>query len=261
MSTTLAKRFANAAGGVPDFDARLLGRLDGMSDDVFKRLVKSDPDAFAPVFKKMDDADVAKILKNMDEADQIKIINKIDPSGSRNLDDVLKGAKRSNSSGSAMTVLAGGAGVGLALYINKKYDDAEEDFKNCMAGCLPQNWDEYDQGSLEKSDLKYSTLETLNESGIKPIDNQPYCTEKIDDCDSYCDGKCEEETDVDLPFQNTFEGLTGDLAEGLGGIFKSLFGGLAGGLGIDPMMIGSVSSASSSMLCLLVIVMMAMPRR
>lgn len=257
MSSTLAKRFANTAGSVDGFDPKILGRVDGVSDDVFKRLVKSDPEAFAPVLKNMDDADVAKILKNMDEADQIKIINKIDPDGSRNLGDLAKGTKSNN----AMTVLAGGAGVGLALYINKKYEDAEEDYKNCMAGCLPENWDEYDQGSLEKSDIKYSTLETLEKKGIKPIDNQPYCTEKIDDCDSYCDGKCEKETDVDLPFENTVKGLAGDLAGGLGGLINSLFGGLLGGLGIDPVMIGSVSSASSSMLCLLVVVMMAMPRR
>jgi hypothetical protein len=257
MSSTLAKRFANTAGSVPGFDPKVLGRIDGVSDDVFKRLVKSDPEAFAPVLKNMDDADVSKILKNMDEADQIKIINKIDPDGTRNLGDLAKGTKSNN----AMTVLAGGAGVGLALYINKKYDDAKEEFKNCMAGCLPENWDEYDQGSLEKSDLKYSTLETLEGNGIKPVDNQPYCTEKIDDCDSYCNGKCEEETDVDLPFQNTFEGLTGDLSELVGGLFKSLFGGLLGGLGIDPVMFGSVSSASSSMLCLVMIIMVAMPRR
>lgn len=258
MSATLAKRFANTAGSVPGFDPSLLKRLDGVSDDVFKRLIKSDPDAFAPVLKNMDDADVAKILKNIDEADQIKIINKIDPSGSRNLDDLAKGAKSSDSSGSAMTVLAGGAGVGLALYINKKYEDSEETFKNCMAGCLPENWDEYDQGSLEKSDLKYSTLETLEANGITPIDNQPYCTEKIDDCDSYCDGKCEEEADVDLPFQNTFKGLTGDVGEGLGGLLKSIFGGVGSGLGLDPMMIGSASSAS---LCCVFMIMIIMVMR
>ena len=254
---TLATSFRNAAGSVPDFDSRLLTRLDGVSDDVFRRIIKSDPDAFAPVLKNMDDADLAKILKNMDEADQLKIINKVDPSGSKNLGDL---AKKTDSSGSAMTVLAGGAGVGLALYINKKYEDSEETFKNCMAGCLPENWDEYDQGSLEKSDLKYSTLETLEANGISPIDNQPYCTEKIDDCDSYCDGKCEEEADVDLPFQNTFEGLTGDFAEALGGLLKSTFGGVGSALGLDPMMMGSASSFSSSMIMMLMVVMLLSSR-
>ena len=39
---TLATSFRNAAGSVPNFDSRLLTRLDGVSDDVFRRMIRSD---------------------------------------------------------------------------------------------------------------------------------------------------------------------------------------------------------------------------
>jgi len=253
MSTTLGKRLSNAAGKVPGFDPSVAKKFDGLSDDALKKLIKSDPDTFAPVLKNMDDADVSAILKNMDEADRIKIINQIDPSGVRNLDG--RAAKAAGGGGDAMTIMGAGALVGMALYIDNKYAEAEEEYKDCMAGCLPHNWDEYENGSLQKSDLNYSTVSSLQDYGVTPIANQPYCSKNIDNCGDYCNKKCDEETDVDIPGMSGFEGLTNDLSAGLGGIIGNIFGGLFEGVGLDNTTVGIASSASISMCCMLILMM------
>tara|TARA_B100001758_G_scaffold243897_1_gene254390 strand:+ start:21179 stop:21952 length:774 start_codon:yes stop_codon:yes gene_type:complete len=253
MSTTLGKRLSNAAGKVPGFDPNVAKKFDGLSDDALKKLIKSDPDTFAPVLKNMDDADVSAILKNMDEADRIKIINQIDPSGVRNLDG--RAAKAAGGGGDAMTIMGAGALVGMALYIDNKYAEAEEEYKDCMAGCLPHNWDEYENGSLQKSDLNYSTVSSLQDYGVTPIANQPYCSKNIDNCGDYCNKKCDEETDVDIPGMSGFEGLTNDLSAGLGGIIGNIFGGLFEGVGLDNTTVGIASSASISMCCMLILMM------
>lgn len=253
MSTTLGKRLSNAAGKVPGFDPSVAKKFDGLSDDALKKLIKSDPDTFAPILKNMDDADVSAILKNMDEADRIKIINQIDPSGVRNLDG--RAAKAAGGGGDAMTIMGAGALVGMALYIDNKYAEAEEEYKDCMAGCLPHNWDEYENGSLQKSDLNYSTVSSLQDYGVTPIANQPYCSENIDNCGDYCNKKCDEETDVDIPGMSGFEGLTKDLSAGLGGIIGNIFGGLFEGVGLDNTTVGIASSASISMCCMLILMM------
>jgi len=253
MSTTLGKRLSNAAGKVPGFDPNVAKKFDGLSDDALKKLIKSDPDTFAPVLKNMDDADVSAILKNMDEADRIKIINQIDPSGVRNLDG--RAAKAAGGGGDAMTIMGAGALVGMALYIDNKYAEAEEEYKDCMAGCLPHNWDEYENGSLQKSDLNYSTVSSLQDYGVTPIANQPYCSKNIDNCGDYCNKKCDEETDVDIPGMSGLEGLTKDLSAGLGGIIGNIFGGLFEGVGLDNTTVGIASSASISMCCMLILMM------
>ena len=154
-----------------------------------------------------------------------------------------------------MTIMGAGALVGMALYIDNKYAEAEEEYKDCMAGCLPHNWDEYENGSLQKSDLNYSTVSSLQDYGVTPIANQPYCSENIDNCGDYCNKKCDEETDVDIPGMSGFEGLTKDLSAGLGGIIGNIFGGLFEGVGLDNTTVGIASSASISMCCMLILMM------
>ena len=150
-----------------------------------------------------------------------------------------------------------GAGAGLLMWIDKKFKDREEEYKNCMAGCLPHNWDEYEYGNLEKSDLQFSTPETLKEYQITPIDGQPYCKAEMDDCGEFCDQRCEEESeDVRIPLIDPLRDLTREGAEGLGDILKALFGGLFEGLGLDTEMVGYASSASSSMIMVFAVVML-----
>ena len=258
MNSALKKRLANATGNVPGFDPSLAKSFDNLSDAALRRMIKSDPDTFAPVLRNMSDADVNAILKNMDPADRAKLINQIDPSGVRNLDgagDAAKASKAADGGGDAMTIMGAGALVGMALYIDNKYAEAEEEYKDCMAGCLPHNWDEYENGSLQKSDLNYSTVSSLQDYGVTPIANQPYCSENIDNCGDYCNKKCDEETDVDIPGMSGFEGLTKDLSAGLGGIIGNIFGGLFEGVGLDNTTVGIASSASISMCCMLILMM------
>jgi hypothetical protein len=150
-----------------------------------------------------------------------------------------------------------GAGAGLLMWIDKKFEDREEEYKNCMAGCLPHNWDEYEYGNLEKSDLQYSTPETLEEYQITPIDGQPYCKAEMDDCSEFCDQRCEEESeDVRIPFIDPLRDVTREGAEGLGDILNALFGGLFEGMGLDTSMVGYASSASASMIMVFAFVML-----
>jgi hypothetical protein len=245
----------------------------------------------ADVFGKMNDANLQKIMKNMGDDDYAKMLGKldnVDPAlatkmrGLDNGDDVAtayrKGADaRQNPRGADdvrnidntasrkefwSTVRSGayiGAGAGLLMWIDKKFEDADEEYKDCMAGCVPENWDEYDSGTLKKSELKYSSLDSLNNRGLAPIDNQPYCTAKIKDCGEFCNDKCEKETEVDLPGDNLFrEGprYLGRLAgDGLGGLFRGL--GAGAGLGGDGLG-GTVSSGLSAMSFFMIIIMAVM---
>ena len=150
-----------------------------------------------------------------------------------------------------------GAGYGLLMWIDDKFKDREEEYKNCMAGCLPHNWDEYEYGNLEKSDLQYSTPETLKEYQITPIDGQPYCKAEMDDCSEFCDQRCEEESeDVRIPLIDPLRDLTKESAKGLGDILNALFGGLFEGMGLDTGMVGYASSASASMIMMIMVIML-----
>ena len=271
MSNPFLRNLTNATGNASGANASLVKRFDGMTDEVALDLIKADPVAFAPVLKNMSNADITSALKNMNPADRAKIIKEIDPSGVRNLDgagdaakaskaadgagDAAKASKAADGGGDAMTSMGAGALVGMALYIDNKYAEAEEEYKDCMAGCLPHNWDEYENGSLQKSDLNYSTLSSLQDYGVTPIANQPYCSKNIDNCGDYCNKKCDEETDVDIPGMSGFEGLTKDLSAGLGGIIGNIFGGLFEGVGLDNTTVGIASSASISMCCMLILMM------
>ena len=271
MSNPFLRNLTNATGNASGANASLVKRFDGMTDEVALDLIKADPVAFAPVLKNMSNADITSALKNMNPADRAKIIKEIDPSGVRNLDgagdaakaskaadgagDAAKASKAADGGGDAMTIMGAGALVGMALYIDNKYAEAEEEYKDCMAGCLPHNWDEYENGSLQKSDLNYSTVSSLQDYGVTPIANQPYCSENIDNCGDYCNKKCDEETDVDIPGMSGLEGLTKDLSAGLGGIIGNIFGGLFEGVGLDNTTVGIASSASISMCCMLILMM------
>ena len=258
---------------------------------ILSAAVVTNPREMAKVFGRMEDANLQKIMKNMKSDDYAKMMGKlddVDPALATKMrgldkgDDVgtayRKGADAAQNPRGAddvrnidntasrkefwSTVRSGayiGAGAGLLMWIDKKFEDADEEYKDCMAGCVPENWDEYDSGTLKKSELKYSSLDSLNNRGLAPIDNQPYCKAKIKDCGEFCNDKCEKETEVDLPGDNLFRegprylgGLAGD---GLGG----LFGGLGAGLGLGQGGLGgTVSSGLSAMSFFMIIIMAVM---
>lgn len=258
---------------------------------ILSAAVVTNPREMAKVFGRMEDANLQKIMKNMKSDDYAKMMGKlddVDPALATKMrgldkgDDVgtayRKGADAAQNPRGAddvrnidntaarkefwSTVRSGayiGAGAGLLMWIDKKFEDADEEYKDCMAGCVPENWDEYDSGTLKKSELKYSSLDSLNNRGLAPIDNQPYCTAKIKDCGEFCNDKCEKETEVDLPGDNLFRQgprYLGRLAgDGLGG----LFGGLGAGLGLGGDGLGgTVSSGLSAMSFFMIIIMAVM---
>lgn len=274
--------------------SRLLNRLvdqAGTYTDIFKKM---DPESFKSFYRGMTDEGKQvfrskitdpDLLKKMDEVDGIsssarRLADETQAAAAaarRSADDAASFAKRAEDvdvtmpDGSKKKVKYGseefwksirlgatfGAGYGLLMWIDKKFKDREEEYKNCMAGCLPHNWDEYEYGNLEKSDLQYSTPETLEEYQITPIDGQPYCKAEMDDCGEFCDQRCEEESeDVRIPLIDPLLDLSREGAEGLGDILNALFGGLFEGLGLDTEMVGYASSASSSMIMVFAFVML-----
>lgn len=247
----LAVAFKNIPSG--DMKAvikNVAGSADGASTmaNIFKKM---------PVDKKLTDAlgqidgsDLKNIVKKMDTGDKAAFIKKID-----DLDpDLAK--KMDPSSGTATTralekasdaaranskkLIAGGLILGGGIYLNNKYKDAEEDIKNCIGVCLPDNWDEHAYGSLEKSELNYRPLTYTDENGeeITVDENQPLCSNVMDNCETYCSDQCEELHDYDAPGMDLAKGAADDAADLAGDLFKSftdLFSGIFSGSGIASM--------------------------
>jgi hypothetical protein len=156
--------------------------------------------------------------------------------------------KSSFLSRNAGTLLTAGVAAGGLYYLDQQYKEAKEEVKDCMKVCLPDNWDDHAYGDLEKSELKYKELSDVG------TDEQPICTAEIDECGAYCGDKCKEIHDYDAPGSNALTGLAGDAGETAGGLLNSLFGGLFEGMGIDTSMVGYASSASSSMICMIMMI-------
>lgn len=134
------------------------------------------------------------------------------------------GAKKAAKAASdnAGKLIAGGLAIGGALYLEDKFKDAEEDIKDCMKVCLPENWDDFNYGDLKKSELKYRVLE-----GEDADPNQPLCTETIDDCGKYCGDKCEDLHEYEIPGSNLLGGAAagaGKAAKGTFDVFKDILG-------------------------------------
>lgn len=164
-------------------------------------------------------------------------------------DAVAAGAKRTAKAAAdnAGKLITAGLVVGGGLYLENKFKEADEDIKNCINVCLPENWDDYEYGDLDKSELKYRVLE-----GEDANPDQPLCTEAMDDCGEFCGNKCEDLHEYNVPGSKTAAGLGKGVGKGLGG----LFGGLAKGLGklFDP---SGMASKFSLIMIILIIVMTA----
>ena len=210
--------------------------------------------------------------RNAADIDALRGLNKIDNVGDAargagradDAADATRGARRADDAGdaggkaqkssflkeNAGTLLAGGLVAGGVLYLDDKYKQEKEDVKDCMKVCLPDNWDSYAYGELDKSELKYKEIADVG------TDEQPLCTAEIEDCGEYCGDKCKEIHDFDAPGSGLAEGLAGDLGEGLGGVFKSIFGGLFEGMGLDTNMVAISSSVSSCLVFMILMIML-----
>ena len=196
-------------------------------------LAKSADDAAAAA----EEAAEAAVKSADDAADASK-------SAAKNADDLAAGAGKSGKGTSeamkAAAMLGAGALVaGGVLYIDKELRDADEKIKDCMKVCLPENWDDYVYGeNIEESELKYKEID-------EDMGEQPLCNERIKDCADFCEDKCTELHEADLPgggiadqfvksaekffkYMNPFKGI-GDIASMVVGGFLLflIIGGVA----------------------------------
>jgi hypothetical protein len=226
------------------------GSADGMSTmaNIFKKMPVDKK--LTDVLGEIDGSDLKKIVGKMESGERatfIKKIDDLDPDLAKKMDP-SSGTAASRSLEKAADVaranskklIAGGLVLGGGIYLNKKYKDAEEDIKNCIGVCLPDNWDEHAYGSLEKSELTYRPLTYTDGNGeeITVDENQPLCSNVMDDCEKYCSDQCEELHDYDAPGIDLAKGAAddaGDLFEDLLKSFTDLFSGIFSGSGIFSM--------------------------
>jgi hypothetical protein len=267
-SADLARQFSRGAGS--DLSVLRNSPTSGLSRlnevDILS-MVLSQPKKFTSLLNKIDNKTLSNIVDSMKPGARDKFLKNADPSVTKrlNLDSVAAknvdvrfpdGSTKSVKYGSPgfWNAVSNGAtilgGLTLLAWIDKKFEKAEEEYKNCMAGCLPHNWDEYDSGTLDKSNLKYSTVETLKEHGLEPIGNQPYCKKTIKDCGKFCDEKCEKETEVDLPGSSAATGILDKFRRALESFLPDI-------PGVDPTIISFASSASSMLMFMLIIMQFA----
>jgi hypothetical protein len=270
----LAKGSSSAADAAKYADelAVMFKNLDPTAiKNVMKTVMDVNPETFAKIMKtmpmssdmtkalkKMNTTQLQSITKNMDEVDKLDFIKKIDaidPSLAKRMDPdyVSKTSKLADDAkdvlkANSKKLITGGLVFGAYRYLENKYSDAEEDIKNCVGICLPENWDDHKFGTLKKSELTYRELDEDDEGYDK---NQPLCTKTMTDCGKYCGDKCEDIYDYDLPGSNAIKGAADDAAEGAGGLFSGLFKGL----GLDGVFgdTGTASKISSVMSVIMIL--------
>jgi hypothetical protein len=280
----------------PNFTAAINAALNNTT--TFRILVGESSGSLLPIFRQMDPTDLAVIGRSLDSTTKANVIKSFDDVGAlavrnnmfpddfataatRSADDLAgAGARNVNNlnvkmpDGTTKTVRAGskefwstvrlggaiGAGVGLLLWIEKKFEDADEEYKNCMSACLPHNWDEHEYGNVVAADLLYSTPASLEEYQITPIPSQPYCTAVMDDCGKFCEKKCDDLVKVDIPLgpDSPLNPFNPGSPLNPFNLLKKMFGNVFGD--IDVGMIGGISSVGSCLIVLMVLVMTMSPK-
>jgi len=264
----------------------------------FRNIMNSSSGSLLPIFRQMDPTDLAVIGRSLDSTTKANVIKSFDDAGelalkanmfpddfataaTRSADDLAGAGARNVKNlnvrmpdGTTKTVRAGskefwstvrlggaiGAGVGLLLWIEKKFEDADEEYKNCMSACLPHNWDEHEYGNVVAADLLYSTPASLEEYQITPIPSQPYCTAVMDDCGKFCEKKCDDLVKVDIPLgpDSPLNPFNPESPLNPFNLLKKMFGNVFGD--IDVGMIGGISSVGSCLIVLMVLVMTMSPK-
>tara|TARA_R110002074_G_scaffold316514_2_gene486949 strand:+ start:81 stop:932 length:852 start_codon:yes stop_codon:yes gene_type:complete len=126
--------------------------------------------------------------------------------------------------------------LGAGLYIDKKLKDASDAARVCAGVCLPTNWDEYEQGDMDASELMYTTVADIqandNEFSDADVpDPQPLCTANIPGCGEYCVDKCKDLNKYSGPGAGIIDGakgVIGDLLAPLGDAKWWIIGGIVG---------------------------------
>jgi hypothetical protein len=226
----------------------LADAMKSLDPAVLKAAYKSDSTRFMKNLEVFSKADQLKIAKKVDDAALSADVTKL-----KSADDAGGAAAGGTTKyDTAQTLIkytaAGIAGFTLINYLDKKYDDEEKIYRNCMAACLPHNWDEYQYGAIKEDELEYSTPESIREYQIEPIPNQPYCKMGME-CENFCGVTCGEEAKADIPLLDlpgnvagSAAGATGRAAgQVTGGLFSGTLEGLgAGGPGMGASAVSAI---------------------
>jgi len=212
----------------------LADAMKSLDPAVLKAAYNSKPTTFMKNLEVFNKADQIKIAKKVDDATLSSKVTKM-----KSADEVGgTAAKGTTKYDTAQTLIkytaAGIAGFTLINYLDKKYDDEEKIYRNCMAACLPHNWDEYQYGAIKEDELEYSTPDSIREYQIEPIPNQPYCKRGME-CENFCGVTCGEEAKADIPLLDLPGNVAGSAAgatgQAAGQVTGGLFGGTLEGLG------------------------------
>jgi hypothetical protein len=212
----------------------LADAMKSLDPAVLKAAYNSKPTTFMKNLEVFNKADQIKIAKKVDDATLSSKVTKM-----KSADDVggaaTKGTTKYDTAQTLIKYTAAGiAGFTLINYLDKKYDDEEKIYRNCMAACLPHNWDEYQYGAIKEDELEYSTPDSIKEYQIEPIPNQPYCKRGME-CENFCGVTCGEEAKADIPLLDLPGNVAGSAAgatgQAAGQVTGGLFGGTLEGLG------------------------------
>ena len=195
--------------------ANMIGNLEGQKRGKFAERAFQTPDERVAILKKIsEDKTSGTLSKKMgDFAD--------------GLDATCRRAPTICTIGRGLTYL----GVGTATVVGglKLYEYLDDDnTQECMAACLPTDWDESEEsgyGDKKWKDLNFRTYEQLQEDyGDSNIDssNQPLCTKNTTNCKKMCSDRCGE---LNKSFMDRVldpaKDLTKSVAEGAGDVASS----------------------------------------
>lgn len=142
------------------------------------------------------------------------------------------GAAKNSKRLSALEAAQGAAMIGLGGYVTYRFASRSAAQQDCIAKCLPPNWDEYVQSrdAPTRVPVQYHDDET---------DDQPRCTEDWrstwlsdwgdwqdgDDCEKYCEKKCEEAHPATLG--HALNDAVGGAASAVGGFGCTILFGMS----------------------------------
>ena len=218
----------------------------GLTDDITEATLAANQRNIRLLAEQTQSAALRQAAEAGGDASQMAARNALQRAGDAAASTAKRAAKA--AADNAGKLITAGLVVGGGLYLENKFKEADEDIKNCMKVCLPENWDDYEYGDLDKSELKYRVLE-----GEDANPDQPLCAAAQDDCGAFCSDKCEDLHEYNLPGSKTAAGVGKGLGKGLGGLFGGLFKGL--GKLFDP---SGMASKFSLIMIILIIVITAM---
>lgn len=136
------------------------------------------------------------------------------------------------------------AAAGVGAYMYDKYGDMEDEKKQCMSTCFPEDWQEYVDGQIstpnykviggrskKDQDLTYAELYEDDEVKGSLCTLETLAANKIPEGKDSCNQFCEEACGFD--FNDLVRETVSDATGGAKNLGDSVFEGIFDGLGID----------------------------